>query len=587
MNHIDIKKIILDKNPNFLKRSPEFFQNLVFSVISKILYIKDINNFLANHHNKTGLDFIDEFFDMLDFSYLVSAKDREKIPSEGKLIIVSNHPLGGLDGLILIKLISEVRRDVKIIVNDVLLSITNLSEFFLPLDILSNTFQKENIAAISKAIGEEQAIIIFPAGEVARMSPRGIEDGKWNKGAVYFAEKFNAPVLPIFLEAKNSFLFYLVSFLNKKFSTFLLPRELFNKRGKSIRIKVGNHILPQAFSSKYQRSSHLIKSLRKHVYLIGKNKRGVFATEKNVIHPQSRKLIKTQLMDSKNLGTTCDGKKIFLTHFYNSPDVMKEIARLREITFRKVGEGTGGKFDLDEFDKHYEHLVLWDEKELEIVGSYRIGKGNFILERYGLDGFYTSTLFNHSDYLVDLLPFSVELGRSFVQSKYWNTTALDYLWQGLGAYIKSNSEVRYLFGGVSLSNSYPEEAKNMIIYFYLKWFSSNTNYSMAKCRYVIPPKAMLELSEIFFSDDYTSDLKTLKSRLKLHGYSIPTLYKQYSELCEPGGVMFIDFGVDRDFQNCVDALILVDLNMVKESKRERYLGHERLSEKELFLVHPA
>jgi putative hemolysin len=587
MNHINIKKIILDRNPNFPKHSPEFIRNLAFSVISKILHLKEVNNFLAEHHNKTGLDFIDEFFEMLDFSYLVSAKDREKIPSEGKLIIVSNHPLGGLDGLILLKLISEIRKDVKIIVNDVLLNITNLSEFFLPLDILSNTFQKDNITAISKAIREEQAIIIFPAGEVARMSPRGIEDSKWNKGAVYFAEKFNAPVLPVFLEAKNSFLFYFVSFLNKKFSTFLLPRELFNKRGKSIRIKIDNHILPQAFSTKYQRSSHLIKSLRKHVYLIGKNKKGVFATEKNVIHPQSRKLIKSQLMNSTNLGTTSDGKKIFVTHYHNSPEVMKEIARLREITFRKVGEGTGGKFDLDEFDKYYEHLVLWDEKELEIVGSYRIGKGDFLLNKFGLKGFYTSTLFDHTEYLAELLPCSVELGRSFVQAKYWNTAALDYLWQGLGAYIKSNPEVRYLFGGVSLSNSYPEEAKNMIIYFYLKWFSSITHYTAAKCRYTIPQKALSELSNIFFNDDYQSDLKILKSRLKLQGYSIPTLYKQYSELCEPGGVMFIDFGVDKDFQNCVDALILVDLSMIKENKRERYLSTERLAEKELVLLQQA
>ncbi|HSL89032.1 MAG TPA: 1-acyl-sn-glycerol-3-phosphate acyltransferase, partial [Ignavibacteriaceae bacterium] len=304
MNQIDIKKIILSKSPNFLKNSPDFFKNLIFAIISKTFYIKEINNFLAEHYNKTGLDFIDELFEMLDFSYLVSAKDREKIPSEGKLIIVSNHPLGGLDGLILIKLISEVRRDLKIIVNDVLLNISNLEEFFLPLDILNSKFQKENIAAISKAIRDENAVIIFPAGEVARMSINGIRDGNWSKGAVYFAEKFNAPVLPVFLEAKNSFLFYLVSFLSMKFSTFLLPRELFNKRGKSIRIKIGNYILPQAFSSKYQRTSHLIKSLRKHVYLIGKNKKGVFATEKNVIHPMSRKQIKAQLMKSTNLGTT-------------------------------------------------------------------------------------------------------------------------------------------------------------------------------------------------------------------------------------------------------------------------------------------
>jgi putative hemolysin len=587
MNQLDIKKIIFSKSPYFLKNSPDVFKNLILAIISKILYIKEINNFLAEHYNKTGLDFIDELFEMLDFSYLVSAKDREKIPSEGKLIIVSNHPLGGLDGLILLKLISEVRRDLKIIVNDVLLNISNLEEFFLPLDILNSKFQKENIAAISKAIRDENAVIIFPAGEVARMSINGIRDGDWNKGAVYFAEKLNAPVLPVFLEAKNSFLFYLVSFLSLKFSTFLLPRELFNKRGKSIRIKIGNHILPQAFSTKYQRSSHLIKSLRKHVYLIGKNKKGVFATEKNVIHPLSRKQIKSQLMKSTNLGTTSDGKKILLASYKNSPDVMKEIARLREITFRKVGEGTGGKFDIDEFDKHYQHLVLWDDKELEIVGSYRIGRGNYLLNQSGIMGFYTSTLFNYNDEIKELLPYSVELGRSFVQSKYWNTTALDYLWQGLGAYINSNSGIRYLFGGVSLSNSYSEEAKNLIVYFYRKWFSSPVIYSIAKSKFEISRKADQELKLIFNSDDYVSELRILKNRLKLLGYSIPTLYKQYSDLCEPGGVVFLDFGVDKDFQNCIDALILVDISMIKKSKKERYLGSDKLVKVENEVLIPA
>lgn len=584
MNQIDIKEIILSKNPKFLSKSPKIIKDLVFNALSKILYLSEINNFLKNHSNKNGLDFIDELFEMLDFSYLVSAKDREKIPSEGKLIIVANHPLGGLDGLILIKLICEVRRDVKIVVNDVLLNIDNLKEFFLPLDILSNSFQKENINKITKAIREEQAIIIFPAGEVARMGPAGIQEGKWNKGAIYFSEKFNIPVLPIYLEAKNSILFYLISLLNKKFSTFLLPRELFIKRGKSIRIKIGNHILPQAFSTKYQRSTHLIKSLRKHVLLIGKNKKGVFETEKNVIHPQSRKLIKTQLMNSLHLGDTIDGKKIFLTSYHSSPEVMKEIARLREITFRKVGEGTGGKLDMDEFDKYYQHLVLWDEKELDIVGSYRIGKGDELFDKYGLMGFYTSTLFKHSENLEMILPFSIELGRSFVQSKYWNTSALDYLWQGLGAFIRSSSSIRYLFGGVSLSNSYSEEARNMIVYFYRKWFSDNEKLSVARNKYCISHKNEIELEHIFCNNDYNTDLRILKNRLKLLGYSIPTLYKQYSELCEPGGVKFLDFGVDKDFQNCIDALILVDITKIKESKKDRYLKPDLTIKEELSIL---
>lgn len=582
MNLIDIKAVVFSKYPNFLNNFPAPVRNFVFFVIRKILFISEINSFLEEHNGKKNIAFIDEVFERIDFSYTVSKKDKDKIPSEGKLIIIANHPLGGLDGLVLLKLISEVRTNVKIIVNDVLQNIDNLSNLFLPVDIFSGKLQKENLSAINASIKNEDAIIIFPSGEVSRFGVKGIKDSKWNKGALFFANKFNTPILPVYVHAKNSFLFYFVSFFSKKLSMFLLPRELFNKKGKTISIKIGDPIPPKILSSYIRKDNIQIKLLRKHLTLISKGKKGIFSTEKNIIHPIDRKIIKKELLNAEILGETEDGKKIMLLNYYDFPFVMTEVARLREVTFRKIGEGTGNKLDSDIYDQYYKHILLWDDKELDIIGSYRIGICKEIAEKYGVNSLYTTSLFNFSDEFVKMLPGSVELGRSFIQSKYWNTSALDYLWMGIGSFLSKHPEVTYLFGPVSLSNSYSEEAQNLIIYFYKKWFGGIENLVTAKNKFTISSQKKAELERTFNHGNYTEELKCLKTLLKVYGFAIPTLYKQYSDLCKEGGVEFLDFGVDYNFQNCIDGFILVNVDMIKEKKKERYI-YPHLSKAKVFV----
>jgi hypothetical protein len=314
-----------------------------------------------------------------------------------------------------------------------------------------------------------------------------------------------------------------------------------------------------------------LKLIRKHLYKIGKNKKGIFKTERNIIKQVDRQLLKKQLFTAPLLGETDDGKKIFQLEFDKYPDVIREIARLREITFRKVGEGTGKKIDFDVFDKFYKHIVLWDELSLEIVGSYRLGICDEILLKYGEKGLYTSTLFNYSNDFRNLLPFSVELGRSFIQSKYWNSSALDYLWQGIGLFLYHNESIKYLFGGVSLSSSYHMDAQEMIIFFYNKWFGDNGKIAEAKNPFQLSEKRRDELSLIFGGSDYKSELRILKDSLKMYGLSIPTLFKQYSELCDEKGCRFFDFGIDPDFQNCVDGFIFVEIAKIKQSKKDRYI----------------
>lgn len=571
MNKINLEEILSGQKSGFINKSPKLVKRIVFSFLYNLLHLKQVNNFIEQNQSVKDIDFIDELFETLDISYSISAKDKLKIPSEGKLIIISNHPLGGIDGLILLKLVSEVRSDVKIVVNDLLLNIDNLKNLFLPFDLFSSKAQRDRIEFIYNALNNNEAVIIFPAGEVSRFSLSGIKDSKWKKSAVLLSKKFKAPVLPVFIHARNSILFYLVSILNKKFSIFFLPRELFNKKGKTFNINIGHHIPSAAFDNKYYKIENLVKLLRKHTELIGKGKKGIFESEKNVIHPLPRKILKQQINKCKVLGLTADKKKIFLVDSYLAPDVLKEIARLREITFRRVSEGTGKKMDLDKYDEYYKHIVLWDEEELEIVGSYRIGIGRTIMPALGVNGFYTSELFKHSLKLQNILNQSAELGRSFVQAKYWNTSALDYLWQGLGVFLRDNPNIKYFFGGVSLSKTYSDEAKSHIVYFYHKWFADKENLSLAKNKFHISDKQQNELNQVYFSNDYRNDFITLKGILKHLGYTVPVLYKQYSELCEPDGIKFIDFCVDPDFNDCVDALILVDVDKIKQSKKERYI----------------
>lgn len=235
-----------------------------------------------------------------------------------------------------------------------------------------------------------------------------------------------------------------------------------------------------------------------------------------------------------------------------------------------VGEGTGKRRDLDHFDHSYQHLILWDEDDLEIAGAYRfIDAGKAVQERGG-KGLYTGSLFKLDVRRSPFINNGLELGRSFVQPRYWGRRSLDYLWYGIGAYLVKNPHYRYLFGPVSISNAQPQIAKELLIYFSKLYFSppSNLSYSRNPFSFSQP---MADLEKEFCGTDYKGDLKKLKSLLANLGTTVPPLYKQYSELCDPGGVIFLDFNVDPDFSNCVDGLVIVDIKKLKDVKRKRYM----------------
>ena len=282
-------------------------------------------------------------------------------------------------------------------------------------------------------------------------------------------------------------------------------------------------------------------------------------------------MIKKELNKSEYIGSLGNDKHIFITDYENSPYVLHEIARLREVTFRKVGEGTGNKLDIDKYDKIYKHIVLWDSNNLEIAGAYRAGIGNSLLSENKPD-FYSSSLFVFSEkFMNDYFPNSIELGRSFIQQKYWNSNALNLLWMGIGAFLAANSSIKYMFGPVSISNAYPLSAKEAIVFHYSKWFGEFYDYARSKNRFTISHKRMTELGEYFSGKSDKEDYIKLKHYLKPFGYTVPVLYKHYSELCNDEGVKFLDFGIDPDFDNCIDGLILVDIEKIKQEKKEKYI----------------
>jgi hypothetical protein len=266
-----------------------------------------------------------------------------------------------------------------------------------------------------------------------------------------------------------------------------------------------------------------------------------------------------------------DGKQAWLFRGAADSVVLREIGRLRELTFRKVGEGTNARRDLDAFDPHYEHLLLWDPAALRIVGSYRFGHGGRLIAERGLAGLYTASLFNYSPALESRLAQGLELGRSFIAPAYWRSRALDQLWQGIGLYLQRHPELRYLFGPVSMSVNLPREAREWIAAAHQHYFGA-PGLASARQPFVVSPGVIGLVRRALEGLDAQAGLGKLKHHLDALGVSMPVLYRQYVDLVEPEGVQFLDFGEDPGFSGCVDGLVMLDLANLKPAKRARYLG---------------
>lgn len=568
---ISVERSFFDRFPRLAEGRARSFSQPVVQLLRKIACEDRINRTLAEFDVLSGFDFVERVLDALQASYRIANTDRDNIPAEGRLIVVANHPLGALDALTLLHLVGTVRRDVRILGNDMLVQFRQLASLLLPVNVFgSGGVSAGRLRNAYRALESDQALIVFPAGEVSRFGAQGIRDGHWSDGFVRLARRTDAPILPVHIAASNSPTFYGVSLLAKPLSSLLLAREMFGAARTRIGIGVGETV-PVCELGELA-SSRVARAMRRHVYQLARRRPTVFATSRAIAHPESPRAIREALGRAQRLGSTRDGKQILLADAQPDCPLLREIGRLRELSFRRVGEGTGARRDLDRFDTYYRHLVLWDEQALALVGAYRLGDADSILRSRGVDGLYSSTLFEYSPAAREFLHAGVELGRSFVQPAFWGSRSLDYLWQGIGAYLRHHPRVRYLFGPVSLSAALPQPAREWIVHYHRHYFGTSDGLARARNPFVASVAVAAQAADAWSRRESAAAMDVLSAQLAAHGCALPVLYRQYVELCEPDGVRFLDFSTDPAFGHCVDGLIRLDLGRLKPAKRQRYLG---------------
>jgi len=535
-------------------------------LLKKLFHEEEFRQFAADHRHLKGLDMVEQVLEHLDILCTLPAHDLEQIPAHGPLIVMANHPTGTLDGLALLYAVSRVRRDVKVVTNRMLTHLEPLSSLFIPVDNIGGRTAKSSFTLMEQHLQHAGVLIFFPAGEVSRPTRTGIRDKKWHPGFIKLASKFRAPLLPVNIHARNSLLFYASTLLAPNLSMLLLMQQMFRRRHSRLPVKIGQQIGWSHWFNPTLSPREMAEQCRQHVLRLGKGLPGIFKTESAIARPEDRATLKRELAQAESLGTTADGKTIYLWQRNGQEEapILRELGRLREIAFRAVGEGSGKRRDTDSFDDDYLHLILWDDEDLEIVGAYR-----FIpTAMREPEALYSYSLFHYDDKMRDILEHGIELGRSFIQPRYWGRRGLDYLWSGIGAYLARYPHYRYLFGPVSISGGLPPAARDLLVAFYRLWFPATHPLAASRRPY---PASLPEVLAQFGGEDYVEDLTRLKSLLGNLGCGIPPLYKQYSELCEPGGVQFIDFGSDPAFNNCVDGLVLVDLCYLKANRYQRYI----------------
>jgi len=562
-----LREQLLSKLPFTLRTTLKPVGKLVVDTFVRISQLDEISTWLARHEHLLGLNFVEVALDFLNARALFDPDELQHIPLTGAAIVVANHPLGAIDALLLLKLVGDQRRDVKILANDWLLLLKPLSELLIPVSVFSSDRGTPVRQVALDALARGELIVVFPAAEVSRFSARGLVDPRWHSGCVHLARKTGAPIIPVHLDARNSWPFYLSSLASKSLSAALLPREMMRARGVRVPLRIGAPIAHDSESKREPRG--VLERVRQALFDLPKRSAHAqlpFAPAR----PVARSIVNAEIAQLDLIGETPDGKAIYVGRLGLGSQLMRELARLRELSFRAVGEGGGTRYDWDRFDGDYDHLLVWDRDEQEIAGAYRLRRTPGVALADMTNTLYSATLFRFDAAFEGYLAAGCELGRSFVQPKYWGTRSLDYLWLGIGAYLNRYPEIRYLFGPVSASASLGEPARDLLTHYYARHFPDHDALAQP-----LKPYAIAKLGETECLDAEAEYL-LLKANLKALGASVPTLYRQYTDLCEAGGVRFLGFALDPAFANCVDGMILIDLKKLKAKKRARYFATSKL-----------
>ena len=531
----------------------------------------------------------------------VKAIDSQRVllnlPKEGPLLIVANHPLGGLEGVAITQLLLELRADTKVLTNNLLTRIPELQSTFIGVDVLSKNTARENVKGIraaSQHLKAGGALLIFPAGKVASVNVRSgkVEDHPWNRFAGNLLRRSGAACLPIYVDGYNSRFFYAMALIHSKLRTLLLPRELANKTGSELNLIIGEVIKPEevkrfnddrAVTDYLWMATEFLKrqagpsdsvssstSLSSDADSVADSVNSENAELNSVNVPcSSSEAILNQLADCQLIET--DSYSVYCAPFNRLGSLAETIGIAREVTFSAAGEGTGNRVDTDRFDPHYLHLFIWDRKASRVVGGYRIGRVDEIVEQQGLDGLYSRTLFDFDEHYLNKIGKCLEMGRSFVHPDYQRLPqTLDLLWRGIGLYVAKNPEYHTLFGAVSISNEHSDLARALISECMLESFCAEQRFLED-----VKPLVPLKVSGKIWTDAMLASLNHVSMVNKLigrcdPGKALPTLLRHYLSL----NGKFVCFSINEVFNDSLDGLILVDLRKTPSKYLKRYLSKE-------------
>ncbi len=550
----------------------------------RFLFTREIRRLYEKASIPEGGSFLDNLLAELRVTVRVADEDLSRVPTHGPLLAIANHPFGILDGAVLLWLLQRVRPDTKILTNYLLSSVPELERYCIFVDPFKGEHSAQaNLRGLKEAIWHLKgggALAVFPAGEVSHWQFKDgeVSDPAWNETIVRFVRRSQAAVVPLLFAGANSLPFQVLGAIHPLLRTMQLPQQLLNKAGKEIDVRIGNPVPAEKVCS-IRCDREATAYLRWRTYLLAEHTRRnpprmelIRRQHKPIAAPIPAELLVSEIQGLPECNKLDENREfaVYSARAHEIPNCILEVGRLREVTFRAVEEGTGTSRDIDEFDGYYTHLLLWSKSKQEIVGAYRLGNTREILAQRGLRGLYTSTLFAYNQQLFHEMGPALELGRSFVRQEYQRQYApLLMLWKGIAQYVVRNPETPILFGAVSISSSYQQRSRELLV----RFFESQPANRLSK--YVRPKRSFrlhrrirewesVAISHLLDLDELSESI----AEIERDGKGIPILLRHYMRV----GGSVLAFNVDRQFCDVLDGLILVDLRKTDPARLAMYMS---------------
>jgi len=556
----------------------EFFPENNFSsrkrrIIEWLIGLNRMNPYLDCAKGKRGIEWVETLMESLRIRCETHCGDYQNIPEKGPVVVVSNHPTV-MDGIVMINSLAVVRKDIKIVANHVLTTtFPEIESISIGIRNMQGKMSRRQLKEMNDHLKNNGLLLIFPAGRLASITPLGLKESPWLEGFLRLASKNNAAIVPAHIRGRNSLIYYITALIWRPLSNLMIFRECVRHKDKTLRVR----IFPQinlAEAEKNIESPLEAQECRHHLLQLAKNRPAPLPMVAPVARPENKGLLAEAVEKCELLETLSSGKKLFLYRFNgegHSP-VLSELGRLREVSFRATGVGTGKKRDNDVYDFDYYHIFLWDPQKMEIAGAYRLMLVGEQLAAKGLNGLYSSTLFNYTNSNLPLLNKSIEIGRGFVQQSYQKTNALDSLWKGIFRFASRYPEYENLIGVLTIPRSFTLLAQQIIVAFYRLWFSPDEKMA-SENEFLINDSAV---NNFFLGKDFQQDWSILNAILKEQGCELPWPYKQAAKWYQPGGSKIFSFVEDKTF-NSVAGLNVCNIENLKRSYYAHFITRKKAS----------